>query len=70
MEGFTYPVQVSCENHEGPGLVALQQWDAINKKWNMVTDFYEPMRDIVAPLIAEDSAKFAKENNITPRNCD
>ena len=70
LEGFTYPVQVSCENHEGPGLVALQQWDANNKKWNMVTDFYEPMHDIVAPLIAEDSAKYAKENNITPRNCD
>mgnify|MGYP001177103042 FL=1 len=69
LEGFTYPVKVTCENHEGPGLVALQQWDANNKQWNMVTDFYEPMRDIVGPLIAEDSAKYAKENNITPRNC-
>ncbi len=69
LEGFTYPVQITCENHEGPGKVALQQWDAKAKKWNLVTGFYEPLREITGPLIAEDSAKYAAENNITPRSC-
>ncbi len=69
LEGFTIPVKISCENHEGPGQVALQQWDAKAKKWNLVSGFYEPLRDITAPLIAEDSAQFAAENNVTERSC-
>jgi branched-chain amino acid transport system substrate-binding protein len=47
----------------------LQQWDAKAKKWSIVTDFYEPLRDITGPLIAEDSAQYAKENSIVPRIC-
>ena len=49
--------------------MALQQWDAKTKQWNFVSDFYEPLRDITAPLIAEDSAQFAAENNVTERDC-
>jgi branched-chain amino acid transport system substrate-binding protein len=69
LANFTIPVKITCENHEGPGKVALQQWNARDKKWTLVTDFYEPMRDITGPLIAEDSAQYAAENNITPRDC-
>ena len=69
LKGFTYPVEITCENHEGPGKVALQRWDAKAKKWSIVSKFYEPLRDITGPLIEEDSSAFAKENNITPRTC-
>jgi len=69
LSNFTIPVKITCENHEGPGQVALQQWDAKAKQWIFVTDFYEPMRDITGPLIAEDSAQYAAENNVTPRDC-
>jgi branched-chain amino acid transport system substrate-binding protein len=69
LANFTIPVKITCENHEGPGKVALQQWNAKDKKWVLVTDFYEPMRDITDPLIAEDSAQYAAENNITPSDC-
>ena len=69
LPGFTIPVKISCENHEGPGSVALQQWDAKAKKWSMATSFYEPLRDITGPLIAEDSAQYATENNVTARSC-
>jgi len=69
LEGFTIPVKVTCENHEGPGQVALQQWDAKAKKWSLVSDFYEPLRDITGPLIAEDSAQYATENNVSERSC-
>jgi len=69
LPGFTYAVEISCENHEGPGKVALQQWDASAKQWNVVTDFYEPLRDITGPLIEEDSSAYAAENSITPRSC-
>jgi branched-chain amino acid transport system substrate-binding protein len=69
LANFTIPVKITCENHEGPGKVALQQWNAMTKQWVLVTDFYEPMRDITGPLIAEDSAQYAAENNVTPRDC-
>ncbi|PLX35965.1 MAG: ABC transporter permease [Hyphomicrobiales bacterium] len=70
LPGFTVPVKVSCANHGGPGLGAIQQWDAKAKKWSIITDYIEADREIVDPLIAEDSAAFAKENNITPRSCE
>ena len=69
LEGFTVPVKVTCANHGGPGLGAIQQWDAKAKKWKIITDFISADREVVDPLIAEDSAAFAKENNITPREC-
>ncbi len=69
LPGFTVPVNVSCENHGGPGLGAIQQWDAKAKKWSLITDYMEADREVVDKLIMEDSAAYAKENNITPRDC-
>ncbi len=69
LPNFTYPVAITCENHEGPGKVAVQRWDAKAKTWKVVSKFYEPLRDTTGPLIKEDSESYAKENNITPRDC-
>ena len=69
LEGFSYPIRISCENHEGPGRVAIQQWDANTGKWSLITDFYEPMREITQPLVMADSAQYAAENNLTERDC-
>ena len=57
---------VSCENHGGPGLASVTQWDAAAGKWNVIAPFAAPDMDVIGPLIAEDSAAFAAENNITP----
>jgi len=68
LEGLTIPVKLTCANHEGPGKVAVQQWDG--KEWKIVSKgYYEPDRDVVDALIKEDSEQYAKENNITPRSC-
>jgi len=67
--GTTSPVKISCANHANPGLGAIQQWDATAKKWSLVSKYIESDRSIVDPLIAEDAAAFAKENNITPVAC-
>ncbi|MCW2306058.1 ABC transporter substrate-binding protein [Rhodobium gokarnense] len=69
LPGFTVPVKVSCANHGGPGLGAIQQWDAKAKKWSLITDYIPADREVVDPLIEEDSAAYAKEANITPRTC-
>ena len=65
--GFTKPIKVTCEDHEGNGPVIFQQWDG--QKWNMVSDWITPMRDIVRPMIVAAANAYAKENNITKRVC-
>ena len=67
LDGFTKPVKVTCEDHEGNGPVAVQQWDG--ESWNVVSDWIEPMRDVVRPMIEAAAAQFAAENSITPRDC-
>ena len=67
LPNFAPSFSVSCENHGGPGLAAIQQWDAKAKKWSMVTDFLETDGDVINALIAEDSSAYAAENKITER---
>ncbi len=69
LAGFMPTFTVTCENHGPPGLGAIQQWDAKTQTWSLVTDFIPADRDIVDPLIAEDSAAYAAEAGITPRDC-
>ncbi len=67
MPGFGPEVHVSCENHGGPGQGLIQQWNATDKKWVAITDYIESDRDVIDALIVEDSAAYAKENNIEER---
>lgn len=69
LEGLTVPIEISCADHEGPGTVAIQQWNAKDKKWSLVTDFMTPDQEVVNALIKEDAEAYAKENNITPVDC-
>ena len=66
--GFTWPLKVSCKNHEGdaPG-VFIQQWDG--KQWKLISDFIPAMSDVVRPMVEKAAAAYAKENKITPRSC-
>ena len=59
---------VSCENHGGNALVGVTQWDASAGQWSLISDFKPTDGDIIGPLIEEDSAAYANENNI-PANC-
>jgi len=65
--GFMQPLKVTCADHEGGGAVKFQQWDG--KKWNVITDWITPDRELVRPMIEQSAAAYAKEKNITPRDC-
>jgi branched-chain amino acid transport system substrate-binding protein len=65
--GLLPDVKTSCDNHEGSGKVKLQQWDGA--KWVVLTDWIEGNKALIHPLFKADAAKFAKEKNITPRDC-
>lgn len=67
LEGYAQPLKVTCEDHEGNGPVFIQQWDG--KKWSKVSDWISPMREVVRAQIEKAAAEYAKENNITPRDC-
>ncbi|MGR3542362.1 MAG: ABC transporter substrate-binding protein [Hasllibacter sp.] len=57
---------VSCEDHGGPGLGMVQQWNASAGEWNLITDFIASDASVIEPLIEEDSMAFAAENGIEP----
>jgi branched-chain amino acid transport system substrate-binding protein len=68
MAGFAQPLHVTCLHHNGVGgHVYIQQWDG--KEWKKASDWIAPMEDVVWPQITEAANKYAKENNITPRQC-
>jgi len=67
MKGFTHPVKVSCEDHEGNGPVLIQQWDG--KKWSVVSDWVQPMRDVVRPKIETAAVEEGKKRSYTMRDC-
>jgi branched-chain amino acid transport system substrate-binding protein len=66
--GMVAPFQMSCEQHGGAGKFAVMQWDG--KKFVRVGDWSEPLDpDYIRQLITDSAAKYAEENNITPRTC-
>lgn len=68
MPNFGPTFSVSCENHGGPGLVGVTQWDAETQTWSLISDFKPSDTEVIGKLIEEDSAAYASENNIEP-NC-
>jgi branched-chain amino acid transport system substrate-binding protein len=67
MKGFTHPIKVTCEDHEGNGPLLIQQWDG--KKWELVSDWVVPMRDVVRPKIEAAAVEEGKKLGYTPRDC-
>jgi branched-chain amino acid transport system substrate-binding protein len=67
MKGMMRPLRVTCENHEGNGLALVQQWDG--KKWTLVSDWIEPMREVVRPKLEAAAVEEAKKLGYTMRDC-
>ncbi|MBC7155934.1 MAG: ABC transporter substrate-binding protein [Rhodobacteraceae bacterium] len=67
LPNFAPAIEASCANHGGDGYALVQQWDADTQTWSLITDWIQSDREVVEALVAEDSAAYAAENNITPR---
>jgi branched-chain amino acid transport system substrate-binding protein len=67
MKGMVRPLQVTCENHEGNGMAAVQQWDG--KSWTMVSDWIEPIREVVRPKLEEAAVQEGQKLGYTKRDC-
>jgi branched-chain amino acid transport system substrate-binding protein len=66
-EGMLRPLKFSCQDHQGADLARLHQWDG--KEWKIISDYYTADSSILAPMVKETAAKYAKDKNITPRDC-
>ena len=67
MPGIGPEFAVSCADHGGTGQAIMTQWNGT--EWITLTDFIDSDASVIDPLVAEDSAAFAAEAGITPRNC-
>jgi len=65
--GMMPPIKITCADHEGSGLVKFQTWDG--KQWKVVTDWITPDKQMIRSMIEQSAAQYAKEKNITPRDC-
>ncbi|MBI2320484.1 MAG: ABC transporter substrate-binding protein [Betaproteobacteria bacterium] len=68
--GFMPPLETSCADHEGSGLVRFMRWDG--ERWNVITDWMAPMpedRKLVRQKYLDSAASYAKTKGITPRRC-
>ncbi|MCL4768193.1 MAG: ABC transporter substrate-binding protein [Hyphomicrobiaceae bacterium] len=66
-EGMIQPLRFSCADHEGARMSRVHQWDG--KAWKVISDWYQGDDKVLAPMVKETAAKYAKEKNITPRDC-
>jgi len=65
--GFMQPLKVSCADHEGGGSVKFLRWDG--DKWTPASEWITGDKALVRPMIEQSAAQYAKEKNLTPRDC-
>ena len=66
-EGMLKPLKFSCQDHQGADQSRVHQWDG--KEWKIISDYYTADQSILEPMVKEFATKYAKEKNITPRDC-
>ncbi|RED12281.1 ABC transporter substrate-binding protein [Pontivivens insulae] len=69
LPGFGPEFSVSCQNHGGPGESAIAEWDYDTQAWSIVTEYRAPDMGVIQPLIDEDSAAYAAENDLPMTRC-
>jgi branched-chain amino acid transport system substrate-binding protein len=62
---FAAPLHVTCSDHSGHHSVYLAVWDG--QKWTKGSDWIEPIKDKVLPLIEQDAQKYATSNPGWPK---
>lgn len=60
LAGFAHPMKVTCEDHTGSHPVYIQEWDGT--KWVKASDWIEPMKDAVRPLLEAAAKEYTEKN--------
>jgi branched-chain amino acid transport system substrate-binding protein len=64
-EGFAAPVKISCTDHNGHNKVFISQWDGT--KYVKGSEWMEPLKKIVLPLIDEAAKEYETKNTGWPK---
>jgi branched-chain amino acid transport system substrate-binding protein len=62
---FGAPVKVTCSDHNGHSPAYMQQWDGT--KWVKASDWIEPMKQKVEPLLEKAADEYVKSNAGWPK---
>jgi branched-chain amino acid transport system substrate-binding protein len=65
LKEFGSPLKVSCTDHNGHQSAYLQQWDG--SKWVKLSDWIEPMKDKVQPLLDAAAKEYVEKNTGWPK---
>jgi branched-chain amino acid transport system substrate-binding protein len=65
LENFAAPIHVSCADHNQHHGIYLAKWDGT--KWTRASDYIEPIKDKVMPLIDADAKQYAASNTGWPK---
>jgi branched-chain amino acid transport system substrate-binding protein len=68
--GFMPPLDTSCADHEGSGLVRFMRWNG--ERWDIISDWMAPLpedRKLVRRKYVDSAMQYAREKGITPRQC-
>ncbi len=60
LDGFTGPIKLSCDDHNGHRPAFIQQWDG--GKWVKISDPIAPATDKVKPLLEAAAKTFTEKN--------
>jgi len=64
-DGFAAPMKVSCQDHNGHNAAFMAQWDGA--KYVKASDWLEPLKDKVNPLIEAASKEYVGANSGWPK---
>lgn len=70
-EGLAAPIRMSCTEHSGHQRVFIASWDG--KKWTKASDWLDPLKDKVRPLIDKEAQAYATSTTGWPKrteSCD
>ena len=68
MEGFAAPVRVTCDDHNGHHKVFVSEWDGT--KYVKASDWMDPIREEVRPLIEAAAKDYAEKNTGWPKRAE
>jgi branched-chain amino acid transport system substrate-binding protein len=65
LPNFAAHVQVTCADHSGHAPAYMQQWDGA--KWVKISDWIQPIKDKVSPLVTEAAKEYVDKNTGWPK---
>jgi branched-chain amino acid transport system substrate-binding protein len=68
MEGFASAIRVSCDDHNGHHKVFVSEWDGT--KYVKASDWMDPIREEVRPLIEAAAKDYAEKNTGWPKRAE